>query len=52
MEAFVGWQWCRPADLEAVAATARIIPDWLPQQLPALLLTGPPEELIDMGELR
>jgi 8-oxo-dGTP pyrophosphatase MutT (NUDIX family) len=51
VEAFVGWQWCPPDDLVAVAATARIIPDWLPAQLPAVLAAGPPAEPIDMGEL-
>jgi 8-oxo-dGTP pyrophosphatase MutT (NUDIX family) len=50
-QAFLGWQWCRPADLAAVAATARVIPDWLPDQLPAVLASGPPDEPIDMGEL-
>ena len=51
VEAFVGWQWCPPADLAAVAAAARLIPHWLPAQLPAVLLAGPPAQPIDMGEL-
>ena len=51
VEAFVGWQWCPPGDLVGVAATARVIPDWLPEQLPAVLAAGLPAEPIDMGEL-
>jgi 8-oxo-dGTP pyrophosphatase MutT (NUDIX family) len=50
-EAFVGSQWCAPGDLVAVAATARVIPDWLPGQLPAVLAAGLPDEPFDMGEL-
>jgi 8-oxo-dGTP pyrophosphatase MutT (NUDIX family) len=51
VEAFLGFQWCPPDDLRVVAAGARIIPGWLPEQLPAVLASGPPDEPIDMGEL-
>jgi 8-oxo-dGTP pyrophosphatase MutT (NUDIX family) len=51
VEAFLGWQWCRPDELVSLAAGARIIPDWLPAELPGLLAAGPPAEPIDMGEL-
>jgi 8-oxo-dGTP pyrophosphatase MutT (NUDIX family) len=52
-DAFMGSQWCPVADLAAVVAGGRrIIPDWLPAQLPAVLAAGWPAEPIDMGELR
>ncbi len=52
-EAFVGWQWCPPSDLAGIVAGGRrIIPDWLPDQLPSVLASGWPATPIDMGELR
>jgi 8-oxo-dGTP pyrophosphatase MutT (NUDIX family) len=51
IQAFLGFQWCPPGDLAALAATARVIPGWLPAELPAVLASGLPDEPIDMGEL-
>jgi 8-oxo-dGTP pyrophosphatase MutT (NUDIX family) len=52
VEAFIGWQWVHFDELAAVVTGgARIIPDWLPEQLPAVLATGYPDVAIDMGLL-
>lgn len=52
-QAFVGWEWFEPDALAGVvAAGRRIIPDWLPDQLPRVLAEGVPDEPIDMGEVR
>jgi 8-oxo-dGTP pyrophosphatase MutT (NUDIX family) len=51
VQAFLGWQWCAAGDLEALAASARVIPGWLPAELPTVLAEGPPTEPIDMGDV-
>jgi len=48
--AFVGWKWVPVAEIgKLVAAGDRVIPDWLPEQLPAVLARGWPAEPIPMG---
>jgi hypothetical protein len=50
--AFGGMRWFSTADLQVLAASgAKIIPPWLPEQLPGFLQTGAPAEPIDLGEL-
>jgi 8-oxo-dGTP pyrophosphatase MutT (NUDIX family) len=52
VDAFIGWQWVPFDQLAAVVADgSRIIPDWLPEQLPAVLAAGYPEVPIEMGLL-
>jgi 8-oxo-dGTP pyrophosphatase MutT (NUDIX family) len=52
VEAFIGWRWVPADELHKIVADGtRIIPDWLPEQLPAVLATGLPETPIDMGLL-
>jgi 8-oxo-dGTP pyrophosphatase MutT (NUDIX family) len=52
VESFIGWSW-NPVDaLGAIVARGeRVIPDWLPEQLPAVLASGLPDEPVDMGLL-
>ncbi len=53
VEAFVGSRWEEVDRLgDIVAGGERVIPDWLPEQLAAVLATGLPDEPIDMGLLR
>lgn len=50
--AFSGTEWWEIAELAAGAAAGlRIIPPWLPEQLPRYLADGAPPEPIDLGEL-
>jgi 8-oxo-dGTP pyrophosphatase MutT (NUDIX family) len=50
--AFKGFRWWTPTELGRMAASGgRVIPPWLPDQLPAVLAGGLPSEVIDLGEL-
>jgi 8-oxo-dGTP pyrophosphatase MutT (NUDIX family) len=50
--AFKGFRWWEAPDLVAlVAGGGRIIPPWLPEQLPAVLASGLPAEAIDLGHV-
>lgn len=50
--AFSGFEWWTVADLEQMRARGeRIIPPWLPDQLPRFLVDGPPEAPIHLGDL-
>jgi 8-oxo-dGTP pyrophosphatase MutT (NUDIX family) len=50
--AFIGWQWKPINELHAVTADGtRIIPDWLPDQLTAVMASGYPDTPIQMGLL-
>ncbi|MGI8493010.1 MAG: NUDIX hydrolase [Acidimicrobiales bacterium] len=48
--AFSGSRWCPAGDLaDLVAGGERTIPEWLAEQLPAVLADGIPGEPIDLG---
>lgn len=50
--AFHGMQWFGMADLHSmVAGGVRVIPPWLPAELPRYLAEGPPGQPFDLGEL-
>lgn len=50
--AFSGMRWWSAADLaELTGSGGRIIPPWLPEQLPRFLAQGAPVEPIHLGEL-
>ena len=50
--AFSGFEWWEVEALaELVDGGHRIIPPWLPEQLPQYLLAGPPEDPLHLGEL-
>jgi 8-oxo-dGTP pyrophosphatase MutT (NUDIX family) len=50
--AFSGFSWWTPADLvELQRSGGRIIPPWLPDELPRFLADGPPAEPNHLGEL-
>ncbi len=50
-DAFEGAEWWPLSDLAGLAAGGdRIIPPWLPEQLPAVLAAGLPADPIDLGE--
>ncbi|MGH9094079.1 MAG: NUDIX domain-containing protein [Acidimicrobiales bacterium] len=50
VHAFAGAQWWAASSLPDLAAGGdRIIPPWLPEQLPAVLAAGLPAEPIDLG---
>jgi 8-oxo-dGTP pyrophosphatase MutT (NUDIX family) len=49
---FKGVRWWELGELaELVASGGRVIPPWLPEQLPTVLASGIPADPIDMGEL-
>jgi 8-oxo-dGTP pyrophosphatase MutT (NUDIX family) len=50
--AFSGFGWWTPDELARLQETGgRVIPPWLPVQLPRFLADGPPAEPIHLGEL-
>ncbi len=48
--AFAGARWWPLAEVRA-GQPARLLPPWLPEQLPAVLAAGLPDEPIDLGEV-
>ena len=52
LDAFEGGQWWPVAELSGLVESGeRIIPPWLPLQLPAVLAAGFPVEPIDLGHI-